>query len=362
MKRAIFTLLALVVGFLLSSCTKKTDDMAQLQEDGMAQLQEYLDSIGYDGSMELRELNNPDSDSVDYNVRSLIGSLYFKDKPKESAELILKSGCFSVLADTMNFYLPEDSEYRTGHYMYHVTGSAFLWAIILLEDYELPQEYEWIWDAIAEIAKNPDETRFNSVIAFAFLEKNNPGFYEKYYPGRSTNELDYPFAQLGGKARDTMIEHTDFSILLMYGPHRIYGFEESESLLHDYPSTEAWQGSYVYFLKKNDYPYEVKPSYNGEKMFWVSNPKYARFAIYEERGIEYYDDYYYKNRKSPVKVYIPKMNIRIVDLVSGEEIINETVLDDPPGDSFNTDAIGKFVWSDRFDYEKYVSIMESLVK
>lgn len=169
-------------------------------------------------------------------------------------------------------------------------------------------------------------------------------------------------------------------------PARVFSFGDAEALMKEYPPTGAWEGGYIraindptasnaparYRYSTSDYNINmsVAGAYEyadqSDALVPVINPADARFAIYED----YADgDFYaaYTGTKD-LDLYLLRLNIRIVDLLTGEEIFSESVQSNAPPQEITWTSYhgigdlrvvdGKYFYND-FDWGRYAAIMES---
>lgn len=153
--------------------------------------------------------------------------------------------------------------------------------------------------------------------------------------------------------------------------------------MREFPPAGLWDGGYIRvvddptyregFSKYGTSDYNINTSVYGaytyaresDALVPVINPSDARFAVYEE----YTDGAYYATYTGSrdFDAYLLNLNIRIVDLLTGEEIFSELALSNPPPEEISWSSYygigelrivdGKYYYND-FDWGRYAAVME----
>ncbi|WP_367565177.1 hypothetical protein [Lacrimispora sp.] len=407
MKRGIiFLFFAFVISIILSSCgSSLSEEELQKRADDYSLLLETLQAVGYDNDFKLLKEKN----SMEQNLRNL-WTYYFSDHDftardiRKNTELLILLGNFDFIAEGLkskassnNPYYnvwPRDSQYNTKSKAVLFSDEEVLWLMLLLPDSDIPEEHLGLKEVLAECGENVlGQDLFDpgtSEGIWFYYEKICPGLLEKIdpdFPDYFSNEIKTAFKNADDDLQNRFMQAIDpknfRSIYYSKSPARVFSFDEAEELMKEFPPTGSWDGGYIRVVDDPTYregidkygisDYNINTSVYGaytyaresDALVPVINPTDARFAVYEEyTDGEYYATY---TGSRDFDVYLLNLNIRIVNLLTGEEIFSELAQSNPPPDEISWSTYngigelrivdGKYYYND-FDWSRYAAVME----
>ncbi len=394
-RRIVFLLfvLALTVSAILfiGSQGSLSEEERQKRAEYYTLLAESLHAVGYEQDFALKE-----SKAMEENLRRLwLKESSFADARK-NAELLVLVRNFDFIGEglrksssygspSMNpYYLdwPRDGRYVSSSNQAVFSHEEVLWLMLLLPDADFPQTHLGLLDVLSERGADAFRYRSNYSI-WPYFEKNYPGYLKQMDPAfwaeRVSDEMAAAFRSADDAIQDRFMQAVD--IKEMQGnyvrPRLILSLSEAEELMREFPPEGIWDGGYIRIVEPKiigigtkhpaNTSAEVYESRSGDVLAAVSHPADARFAVYEEyTDKEYYSTYTRKGDiDDPIDVYLWKLHIRIVDLVTGKEILNETKRGNPPPEEISILSMlrsayitgeGEYNYSD-FDYDRYAAVM-----
>ena len=344
-------------------------------------LVESLISVGYDDNFALKETN-----SIEDNLRRLWLREWTFTDARKNVELLLVLQNFDFIAEGLrskaspdNAYFndwPRDNLYTTSSKPAVFTYEEVLWLMMLLHDDDLPETHAGLADVLVESGANALFVGKNSL--WFYFEKTSPGLLERLYPSFSAG-IQAPagmieaFSLAGDAIQNRFMQAIDVEQVRnnIYRPTNMFDITEAEELMREYPPLHPWDGGYLRIKNDSEKHWLYPTAYEkmSDALVAVTSPANARFAFYEDyTQREYYATYGMENFEMPFDVYLVVLNIRIVDLVTGEEIFSETVPSKPPPDEITFHTLygiglptgGKYDHYD-FDYERFASVLEAHV-
>jgi hypothetical protein len=407
MKRGvIFLLFAFTISIILSSCgSSLTEEELQKREADYSRLIDTLQAVGYDNDFKLLKEKN----SIEQNLRNL-WTYYLSDHDftardaRKNTELLILLGNFDFIAEGLqskassdNPYYndwPRDNQYNTQLEEVMFSDEEVMWLMLLLPDSAIPEEHLGFKEVLAECGENVlgqdvlDPGTSEGI--WFYYEKTIPGLLDKIdpdFPDYFSNEIKTAFKNADDDLQNRFMQAIDpknfRNIYYSNSPARVFSFEEAEELMKEFPPKGSWEGGYIRVIHDpshrdviNKYgvsDYNINTSTDGaytyaresDALVPVINPEDARFAVYEEyTDGEYYATY---DGRRDFDVYLLNLNIRIVDLLTGEEIFSESALSNPPPDEISWSSYngigglriidGKYYYND-FDWSRYAAAME----
>lgn len=411
MKRgAIFLLFVFTISIILSSCGSSLSEVElQKRAADYTRLIDAVREVGYDKNFKLLKEKN----TMEQNLRNL-WMYYLSDKDfntrdtRKNTELLIMLGNYDFIAEGLksqaspnNPYYndwPRDSQYSIQSDTVTFSREEVLWLMLLLKDSDIPKEHSGLKTVLAECGENilgqgMFEPGTGEGIWF-YYEKTIPGLLMKIdpdFPDYLSNEIKTAFRNADDDIQNRFMQAIDSkyfrNIDYLQSPVHVFSFKEAEELMKEFPPTGSWNGGYIRVVDDpstrmiNGKPvisdFNINPSAYGaytyaresDALAPVINPADARFAVYEEytEG-EYYATY---TGSRDIDVYRINLNIRIVDLLTGEEIFSESVLSNPPPHEITertfygigglTIVDGKYYYND-FDWSRYAAVMEEYCK
>jgi len=397
MKRSIvFLLFALFISVMLSSCGPPlSEEEQQRRAENYKLLVESLRAVGYDNDFKpLRERN-----SIEENLRILWRDRQFYrfDDSRKNVELLVLLGNFDFIAEGLRQKASDDNPYYydwpiNSQYVISSNSISFdrnevLWLMLLLPDVDFPEDYSGLRDVLIEAGENVlmhglFETATNMSVWF-YYEKTNPGLLEQVNPNFESllsDEIKIAFLSAGNDIQNRFMQVIDArefrNLRDSNSPARVFSSDEAEALMRAFPPMGFWDGGYVRIADFNHRKHNINTSSNGAFIYEresnslvpVINPSDARFAIYEV----YRDGIFYSSYSGSMDcdAYLSRLNIRIVDLVTGEEIFSESILSNPPPEEITWSYLhgiglgepkivdGKYFHND-FDFSRYAAVMEA---
>ena len=368
-----------------------------------------LHEVGYDNDVQSFKEKN----SMEENLRNIWR--YYPSDPnftakdaRKNIELLILLRNFDFIAEGLqskasadNPYYddwPRDSQYNTQSKAVAFSDEEVLWLMLLLPDSGIPDEHLGLDKVVAECGKNVLERDLSdpgtSEGIWFYYAKTTPGLLEKIdsdFPDYLSDEIKTAFKNADDDIQNRFMQAIDpenfKNIYYTKSPVRVYSFEEAEELIKEYPPEGLWEGGYIRVVHDPSHregidkygisEYNINTSAYGaytyaresEALAPVINPADACFAVYEEyTDGEYYATY---TGRRDFDVYRLNLNIRIVNLLTGEEIFRESALSNPPPDEISwpsydgigqiTRAEGKYYYND-FDWSRYAAVMEENCK
>lgn len=405
MKRSvIFLLFAITISIMLSSCgaSLSEEELQKRREDYLVLIDSHH-AVGYDNNFKLLKEKN----SMEENLRILwkyyLSDHDFPDRDtRKNVELLIKLGNFDFIAEGLrskaapdNPYYndwPRDSQYNTKSETVWFKDEEVLWLMLLLPDSDIPEEHSGLKEVLAECGKNilggnQDEPATSEGIWF-YYEKTSPGLLEKIDPKfleYFSNEIKTAYKNADEDIQNRFINAIDIEQIRYIkhndSPAHVFSLNEAEQLIKEFPPAGSWNGGYIrivdptypewidkYGKSDDNISKSVYGAYTyakeSDSLVPVINPADARFAVYEE----YTDGKYYATYTGDTNfaVYLLSLKIRIVDLLTGEEIFSELTLSNPPPNEISWTSYGgndfkivdgKYFYND-FDWGRYAAVME----
>ncbi|MBE5973382.1 MAG: hypothetical protein E7251_02155 [Paenibacillaceae bacterium] len=407
MKRSvIFLLFAITITIMLSSCgTSLSEEELQKRREDYLVLIDSHHAVGYDNNFKLLKEKN----SMEENLRILwkyyLSDHDFPDRDtRKNVELLIKLGNFDFIAEGLRYKAapenpyyndwPRDSQYNTKSETVWFKNDEVFWLMLLLPDSDIPEEHSGLKEVLAECGKNIlggdlDEPATIEGIWF-YYEKTSPGLLKKIDPKflqYFSNEIKTAYKNADEDIQNRFINAIDpENFRYIYdtkSPVNVYSLDEAEQLMKEFPPAGSWDGGYIRIVDDPTHrewidgygisDYNINTSVYGAYIYAresdalvpVINPVNARFAVYEE----YTDGKYYATYTGDINfaVYLLSLKIRIVDLLTGEELFSELTLSNPPpneiswtnsygGSDFRI-VDGKYFYND-FDWGRYAAVME----
>ena len=397
MKRGIILLLlvlALIVSAIIiifSQNPLSETELLQRAED-YAFLTESLRSVGYIDAVALKENN-----TIEENLRSLWLRERTSDYARKHAELLVLLGNFDFIAEGLKnivsygdtpknpYYQgwPRNSRYVTSSSAARFKAKEVLWLMLLLPDADFPEEHHGLRDVLVEcgecvlmrgLLSNATEESI-----WFYYEKTTPGLLGKVNPGYPryfSDEMKTSFQSANDDIQNRFLQVIDAGsfrdIYYSHSPARVFSFDEAEELMKEFPPTGSWDGGYIRVADfdhgKHDINASVKGAYKYaeecDALVPVINPADARFVVCEKytNGV-YYATY---TGSRDFDAYLLNLNIRIVDLLTGEEIFRESVLSHPPPEEISWSSyygigglkiVDEEYYHNDFDYGRYAAVM-----
>jgi len=368
--------------YLFSSRQSPLSETELLQRaEDYALLVDSLKSVGYDENFSLKETN-----SFEDNLRRLWLREWAFTDARKNVELLLLLQNYDFIAEGIrskaspdNPYYndwPRDSQYATSSKTAEFSTEEVLWLMMLLHDADLPETHAGFMGVLAEAGANALSVGRNSI--WFYFEKISPGLLERLYPSfwsgiQAPAGIMDAYRIASDDIQNRFMQAIDLEQVRSNTsrPKRMFVITEAEELMREYPPLYPWAGGYLRIKDASNKPYLYPYDYEkmSDVLVAVTSPANARFAFYEDyTQKEYYATYIMENREKPIDVYLIILNIRIVDLVTGEEIFCESVPSNPPPDEITIfsyygigfPASGKHDHYD-FDYERFVRALETYI-
>jgi len=397
MKRSIaFFLLALFISVMLSGCGPPlSEEELQRRADNYTFLLESLKAVGYDNDTKSLKERNP----IEENLRILWRNKHLNEEndSRKNAELLVSLGNFDFIAEGLrhkasddNPYYndwPRNSQYAISSDSISFDGDEVLWLMLLLPDAGFPEDHLGLRGVLIESGKN---VLMNGLFGSAtymsiwfYYEKTNPGLLEQVYPDfepRLSGEMKTAFLSAGNDIQNRFMQAIDAgefrNMRYPSSPARIFSSDEAEALMRTFPPMGLWYGGYIRIADFDHKKYRINTSSLGAFLYEdvsnslvpVINPADARFAIFEV----YTDGPYYTSYSGDMDLdaYLSRLDIRIVDLLTGEEIFSKSILSNPPPEKITWTLLhgiglgepsvvdGKYFHND-FDFSRYAAVMEA---
>ena len=399
MKRNIvFLLFALFISVILSSCGPPlSEEELQRRADNYTLLVDSLRAVGYDSDFKsLRERK-----SIEENLRILWRDRKVNgfDDSRKNAELLVLLGNFDFIAeglrrnasdDNPHYYdWPRNSQYEISSESISFDGNEVLWLMLLLPDADFPEDHLGLRDVLIEAGGNAlmrdslGNVHITSMSVWFYYEKTNPGLLEQVNPDfqfLSSDEMKIAFLSANNDIQNRFVQAIDAGefryIRYPTSPARVFSSDEAEALMQAFPPMGFWDGGYIRIADLDRRKYDINTSSLGAFIYEeesnslvpVIDPADARFAIFEV----YTDGTYYASYTGyrEMDAYLLHLDIRIVDLLTGDEIFNESILSNPPPDEITWTTLhgigfgeprvvdGKYFHCD-FDFSRYAAVMEA---
>lgn len=400
-RRMIFLLFAITISILLSGCAPSLSEVElQKRGDDYSRLVHSLHEVGYNQDFKLLKEKN----SMEQNLRDL-WKYYLSDHDfsyrdtRKNVELLTKLGNFDFIAEGLrskaasdNPYYndwPRDHQYNTKSETVWFSDEEVMWLMLLLPDSDIPEEHTGLKEVLAECGKNIlGEDLYDPATSegiWFYYEITSPGLLEKINPDFLTylsNDIKTAFQNADDDIQNRFMQAIDPEkfryIYYADSPVHVFSLDEAEQLMKEFPPAGSWDGGYIRIMDNSAHgdlidKYNLNDSVYGayayaresDTLVPVINPADARFAVYEE----YTDGKYYSTYTGSrnFAVYLISLKIRIVDLLTGEEIFSELALSNPPPDELSwTTTYGysnfkivdnKHFYND-FDWGRYAAVME----
>lgn len=165
-----------------------------------------------------------------------------------------------------------------------------------------------------------------------YFHRNDPELFERYKFSAQTYEYLGMYRQLADNGVfDIVSAGFDYADMEKSGPTKAFGAYDTASLKQDFAEFQPLPGGFVLIFDASDVPEKVnvpppfleKYPQNVKGLFAATNPKHARFAIYERCSAAFDRTLYLAGiQKQPVSVYKPTVSVRVVDLVGNKEIFS----------------------------------------
>ena len=395
MKRNLFILISLILTLVpLTGCVGlflSEEERYQRAED-YALLRETLRTIGHDGNINfLRERN-----SMEQNLRALqrYRESYDYDSRK-LVELLILLKSFDFIAEGLQNKAPNNpyfNDWPRGA-GYDISSNAvrfrteeIYWLMLLLSESDIPDEHYGLLDVLLENGENAfsrlsTDGATRSSIWF-YYQINSPGLLERVNPSWDSfisDEMKTVFIEANDDIHQRFLQVIDGDGFRdtphFASPARVFAPIEAKELMHEFPPMGLWDGGYIRIVSNPEQKHDINMSSFGAYLYaWESdvlvpviNPADARFAIYEE----YTDGIFYAffTGDRDFDLYLAILNIHIVDLLTGEEIFNESVISNYPPDEITWTTTfygligdlkivdGRYYYHD-FDWAVFAAVME----
>ena len=392
MKRGVallLVILAVAVVWIMYNQTSLSEEERQKRAEDYALLVETLQAVGYEQGFDLKETN-----SMEENLRRLWrwkSSQAMISVPK-NAELLISLGNYDFIAEGLRsraashpYYdgWPRDPAYRKGSEKASFDADEALYLLLLLAQADLPEPHAALREVLIQSGVDalPQSVYGRIWVYYEYtspglLARVAPDFWEKS-PSVSA-EMPNAFRAVGTDIQNLLVEAIDVDDLRsgLFRPTFCPTFAEAEALLRAYPTQDPWAGGYLrivdpptiegvvaqrHLALRNAMVY----AYSQKTLTAVTNPAHARFAVYEAyTDPVYYSTYVFDGSGDRAfDVFLWNLDIRIVDLVSGEEIFSESTLGNPPPGELSFPMYtsgfatnGGYHHSD-FDYGRYAAVM-----
>ena len=404
MKRGIVLLLlalALIVSAMIIIFNQNPlseTEMLQRTED-YALLTESLRTVGYTDAFPMRK-----NKTIEENLRSLWSQERTIDYAQKHAELLILLGHFDFIAEGLKnnysyskndtpenpYYQgwPRDSRYVTSSSAVSFNDKEVLWLMLLLPDADFPEEHHGLRDVLLECgervlmhgsfdggATKESVWFYYEKIIPGLLEKVKPGFPD-YFPDEMRTTFQNANDDIQGRFMQVIDAESFRDIYYSESPARVYSFDEAEELIKEFPPTGSWDSGYIraadFDHRKHDINISIRSTYlyaeESNTLVPVINPADARFAVYEK----YTNGVFYANYTGTrdFDAYLLYLHIRIVDLVTGEEIFRESTMSRPPPEELSWSTYygigglrimdGEYYHHD-FDYGRYAAVMAAYI-
>ena len=325
---------------------------------------EYLETIGYNGSY------TPSLEvSLDENISALQEDAFFWDNPKACGELIGKNRLYQNIENRLEYIAENRSMHNSltpfGSNVPFSVGSGenikaenaaaivnLIWCLTALPDGDFPDKYQDIPDEFILAAQNaianaatfaPFDSFYKAevikgAIATALLDAGDMELLEKLYPSYF-NETTLGFAVVNADdgIKDILLGIVPIEQARQFGVNMSYTLEEYNELLGGFIPSDPQRGGYIRIIEVSDLPngitLPISPTenlkdpeiYHGNtRLFAATNPNNAHHAIYERFSVSYEGKYRRESTGDMVDVYMPVWSIRVVDLTTGESILEES--------------------------------------
>jgi len=397
-RKIVFLLFALFISIILSSCgLQLSEEELQRRANDYTVLVESLREVGYD--KEFKSLK--ERKSIEENLRILWRDKQFYgfDDAHKNVELLVLLGNFDFIAEGLrrnasddNPYYndwPYNSQYTISSESISFDVSEVLWLMLLLPDADFPEDHLGLRDVLIEAGKNVlmrdsvGNVHITTMSVWFYYEITNPGLLEQVNPDFrffSSDEMKVAFLNADNDIQNRFVQAIDAGefryIHYPASPARVFSPDEAEALMRAFPPMGLWDGGYIRIADLDRRKYDINThalgafKYNDESdsLVPVIDPADARFAIFEV----YTDGLYYASYTGhrEMDAYLLLLDIRIVDLLTGEEIFSESILSNPPPEEITWTHLngvglgepkivdGKYYHND-FDFSRYAAVMEA---
>lgn len=141
---------------------------------------------------------------------------------------------------------------------------------------------------------------------------------------------------------------------------RLRSFEERDTLFRGFVPSQPVGIGYIYFIDPGDQPEGVIAvpdvfAYEGDTFFCPISPARARIAISEAYSYEYYGNYTVQGTSNQVPVYLPTVRITVVDLVTGETLLEDSQTARPQQDYQVGPTVSVYCPINFFDRSAYLA-------
>ena len=373
MKRGIILLLLAlaITALVITSCSQEPLSETELQKraEDYALLVEALQSVGYTDGFRLRE-----SRSMEDNLRRLWSREDSFADPRKNMELLILLGNFDFMAEGLQ---SRASKNNTSLREARFSDEEVLWLMLLLPDADLPEIHDGLPDVLAECGAAVLSSGNHCI--WVYFEKTSPGLLERvhssFYFGHNVPAgMAEVFRNASHDVQHQFMQTIDVEKVRqnLFRPTSILTYTEAQELLRDFPPTDPWEGGYIRVKDDEEKRWLSPREYENKSdvLVAVTSPANARFVVYEDyTQREFYATYVWDNSDRCLDVYLVVLHVRIVDLVTGEEILNESVPSDIPPDEISFASYygiglprdGKHYRYD-FTYDRYAAVMEVHLK
>lgn len=306
--------------------------------------------------------------------RLLMLDTYRKDHDKVAAALAA-TRCYDSIAQAWNKEVLSARKHKLsfegGSLQTRVTKHELFLALLqLAEDGDNSPEFIEILALLRAAVLSPDAKRYNpDLLRYAkLIELYNGGveWVDKCFPladlqyCKTPGTVDYRVVHAPQYFRDALYDET--TDVLPDRFTRAYSAQEAKELFADFVpdtplrtgfiviidkgtpppsrSSNTTGGQILNYMSYESVPKSVTVSYEREagtpplieeriqqkgEYFCVANPNNARLAIYETYSFKHYGKYQVSGRPDMVDVYLPTVDIRVVDLVTQKTLVTDTI-------------------------------------
>ena len=347
------------------------------REEDYERLMAYLASAGlseYSGQINKQK-------KFDENVISLVNALGTRLLDQELADLVGNNRCYAVLSAIILRNLPESSQFRQipNDYLSDVERISTIgaWYDTLsientlrmasaLPEWKFPGEFSYIEEALTEMVQTSRDTYDKMLFYAALIFLADDDFdLHKYYPDIDQNS--FPF-NTRIEIKQILMQGLTKRNLLQHGPSRIYTPDEYNTLVNGDITPAPIDGGYIRVIDFSGIPSNAKrDSYisypKSTYLFVATNPAHARFIVFETYLADKSSQYNIVGSTSnrTVRVYTPSVRVKIVDMLTGKIILEETqtaVLS--PEYSVPSDVYDEFYPTRELQSDKYIAAMISV--
>ena len=167
----------------------------------------------------------------------------------------------------------------------------------------------------------------------------NPEWFARCYPSiteyQNSETVDYAIVNAPDIIKDVLLSAPVKEWRVEGIRPRIYSFEERAILFSDFSPDSPEEIGYLYFADETGKPEGVNTlldvyAYSSAGLLFAPvNPCQARISIHEAYTYQYYGEYTFQGSNRRIPVYMPSVEITIVDLLTGETLVQDVQSADP---------------------------------